>query len=256
VKTIAVVSAKGGVGRTTLCANLGAALSRQGRAVLSLDMDPQNAIGLHTGLPIGATDGLARATLANRDWLSACVETSDALVLPHGVLDEADQAAFEVRLLAEPELLKQKLAGMGLADDALVIIDAASGPSAYLRQALIAADLVLVVTLPDAASYATLPVTTRLVETHCSARADFVGTSYVINQVDNSRGLGKDVMRVLLGTLGSHISQVHRDESVCEAMASQQLVLDYEPTSMATRDIDACALLLSERLPSTLKETQ
>ena len=46
---IAVVSAKGGVGKTTISANLAAAIALTGRPVLVVDLDPQNAMQWHLG---------------------------------------------------------------------------------------------------------------------------------------------------------------------------------------------------------------
>ena len=44
MKTIAFVSAKGGVGKTTLCFLLGTALARAGRRVRYLDLDPNESL--------------------------------------------------------------------------------------------------------------------------------------------------------------------------------------------------------------------
>lgn len=50
MKTIAVANLKGGVGKTTLAVNLGAALSRLGRRVLLVDLDPQANLTDHLGV--------------------------------------------------------------------------------------------------------------------------------------------------------------------------------------------------------------
>jgi len=47
---IAVINQKGGVGKTTTVANLGVALSRLGRKVLLIDLDPQSHLTLHLGI--------------------------------------------------------------------------------------------------------------------------------------------------------------------------------------------------------------
>ena len=44
---IAIASTKGGVGKTTISANLGMALVRAGRPVVLIDLDPQDALRLH-----------------------------------------------------------------------------------------------------------------------------------------------------------------------------------------------------------------
>ena len=49
---ICVCSPKGGVGKTTLAANLAYSLARTGSKVLALDFDVQNALRLHFGVPL------------------------------------------------------------------------------------------------------------------------------------------------------------------------------------------------------------
>ena len=73
MKVISVVSAKGGVGKTTLTANLATALHRLGvPTVLVVDLDPQNALGLHFGADPGALAGVSLASLSGDSWGSVC----------------------------------------------------------------------------------------------------------------------------------------------------------------------------------------
>ena len=63
---VAVIGAKGGVGKTTLAANLSTSLAEAGHPVLAIDLDPQNALRFHLALDRTACEfGLAGA-LAGR----------------------------------------------------------------------------------------------------------------------------------------------------------------------------------------------
>ena len=57
---IAVASPKGGVGKTTCAAHLAYGIAAAGYRTLALDLDPQNSLRLHFGIPLGEAGGLAR----------------------------------------------------------------------------------------------------------------------------------------------------------------------------------------------------
>ena len=60
---IAVVSAMGGVGKTTFSANLSIAMARLGVPTLAIDLAPQDALQLHFSASEPADQGLVQAAL-------------------------------------------------------------------------------------------------------------------------------------------------------------------------------------------------
>lgn len=247
---LSVVSAKGGVGKTTITANMAMALSA-GRNVVAVDLDPQNALRLHLGVASEEIDGVGRATLEERNWKSCLFRgKSGPYILPYGNLNEGDRDAFEVHLSSHPGWLTEGVAGLGLGGQDLVVIDTPPGPSLYQQQALRVANYVLVVIHADPASYATLPAMESILQKYCDGRPGFYGSSFLLNNVPPGSNLARDVVRVVRADMGDRLvpNVVHQDEAVKEALAFDQLVLQYAPHSEAARDIGQIADWLSKQL--------
>jgi len=251
VPVVAVVAAKGGVGKTTVAASLCAALAATGLRVLAIDLDPQNALRLHLVADLaGCEAGLASALLHQTPWPHVMRPgRSGVVLLPFGSIDDEIQLDIERYLAQQPDWLRQTLDSFALPPDTLVVLDTPPGPSVYLQQALRVSQLNVVTLLPDAASFATLPIIDRMIGKYCGPREDFLATGYLVNQFDASKRLARDVLQALRDSLGERLlGAVHLDQAVSEALASAVPLKSYAPHAQATHDFDHCAQQLMHRL--------
>ncbi|MCB5364533.1 cellulose synthase operon protein YhjQ [Pusillimonas sp. CC-YST705] len=250
MKTLAVLSAKGGVGKTSVASNLAVALAQAGQPVLLIDLDPQNAVCHHFGIAPDAGPGISLATLRGQNWRTAAVETeSGVLVLPYGIPSELERIAFETTIDLQTGWPLNALQDMQLAPGTLVIFDTPPGPSTYARKTLCLVQLAVVVTLPDAASYATLHIMEGLLDEYSRPRPGFLGTHYVINQADSSQPLSRDVAALLKTELGADIiGRIHKDQFMPEALANGQDVLRFAPYSQSAQDVSDFARVVTQQL--------
>lgn len=125
-RLVAVANEKGGVGKTAMVINLGAALSEMGKKVLVVDMDPQHNAGSGLGIEIGG-DAVSVYDLISRPQHYSAAEAVCATrwkgldLLPSHV----DLAGAEVELVEEEgreNRLKTAISGI-LGDYDIILMD-------------------------------------------------------------------------------------------------------------------------------------
>jgi chromosome partitioning protein len=143
VISIATASQKGGVGKTTVCINLGHALARRGWNTLLVDTDPQGGIGL----------SLARSTRKKHGFYDFLINGGEArqLILPSrlpefSIMPSGTPDEFMKRGVASdtPAKLRELLRQCETLGYDVVILDTAAGMNGITEVAVRTADWVLI----------------------------------------------------------------------------------------------------------------
>ncbi|MEM1239740.1 MAG: ParA family partition ATPase [Cyanobacteria bacterium P01_H01_bin.26] len=167
---IAIVSLKGGVSKSTLCVNIGAALSKLGRSVVVVDADPQGSIN---------------------DWAT--------------IRDEVSRPPFTVLAAARKTLNRDIDALQGSHDDCL--IDTPGRAEAITLAAISAADLVLI---PISPSSYDLWAAEQTLERMDPIRAIYtdIKIAYVVSKAVVGSSLDRELRQVIKGMEGDLLKTV------------------------------------------------
>ena len=253
---ICFASPSGGVGRTTLAANVARELSRAGARVIAVDLDPQNGLGAHFGLDLRDAFGflatLRYAADPRAAWRAALRSSpSGVSLLPYGQLGMDGANAAEAALIERPDMLGTAVADMLSVSGVTVVADLPSGPSPAMAAVLRHTDVLVVPVLPSPASVAQLPAIEagRFAGTGSTAAFDAARLWFVINQWGAvgrlagliAQGAAQQLAPRLLGA-------VRYDEAVPEAAAAQRLLGDFAPGCVAAQDMASLATTIVGRI--------
>ncbi len=254
---ICVTSPKGGVGKTTLTANLAFALQRLGQPVVVIDFDVQNALRLHLGIQLNDDRGYVSHVPHQPDWSRFSLTTSSGIrVLPYGDCSPEATRLFEQSMRANPGVVETGLREFLAVPGLVVIADTPPGPTPALDALDRIADFRIAVLLADSGSISQLPKIEQG-DFYRHSQHGLHSVGYIINQVDRRRRLNQDVTEFLSARLGRQVlGMVHRDEALAEALATQQTVFTFEPASASAHDIDQIARRLAQRLEQTSASRQ
>ncbi|MDQ7728412.1 cellulose biosynthesis protein BcsQ [Halomonas sp. SpR8] len=248
---ICVASPKGGVGKTTLTANLAYTLQRQGYNVTVIDLDSQDALKLHFGIAFSDPQGYVSEATSKFYWHEMVRTTSSGIdVLAYGHTTREERQRFENFLANDPKALYQALRSFYGSSDDILLADLPPGHSVALDALCKLKPLCVTALLSDSASLAVLP---------SIEEGDFYPEDvsrhlyYVVNQLDLRSELSRDVYSLLKERLGaSLLGSVHRDPAVSEAHALQISVLQHAYTSAVVNDLEMIAHNLMRLMPDAV----
>ena len=142
--TLAVVSQKGGVGKTTTAINLAAALAKLGTRTLLIDIDPQGSVRFGLGLR-SEGGGIAEFLEGSKELPEIVRATSLPflrVLLAGAVVDTGDHAEYQQLVARSPKL--KELFELAVQRGYLVVVDTPPGLGPIVQAVLAASDRVLV----------------------------------------------------------------------------------------------------------------
>ena len=226
---LAVFSLAGGVGKTSLVATLGRALSSRGERVLLVDT---------------AAYGLLPFFFGARDQRPGVLRT---FTPPSTTGDAPIQMLTVDPESLGPESAPQEPLSSEIARQSRgvsrVIVDLATASGATTRRILHLAPTVLIPLAPDMSSVVSVSAIDSFFKHNLGASGQPVMPYYILNQFDPSLPLHLDVREVLREQLGDRLLPfaLRRAPAVSEALAEGMTVMDYAPSSVAAEDFGALA---------------
>jgi chromosome partitioning protein len=238
---------KGGVGKTTTTLNLAAALKRQGKRILLVDIDPQANLTTSAGIAPDVSptvDAVFREQLQAR----ACiVKTACGDVIP-STLDLSKAERDITNVIDRERILKRQLEPLRDEYD-YILIDCPPSLGNLSINGIVAADKAFIPVQTEMLALKGLPVVLEIIDELHRKRVNptlEVG-GIIATMYDERKVVCKTVMNQLRSVFGDKVfaTFIRDNVALAEAPASGKSIFEYAPKSHGATDYDAlCAEFL------------
>lgn len=240
MRIIASINQKGGVGKTTLSANLAYALSKLNARVLAIDLDPQGHLGQSFGIYDPLLQGIDKVLSKEATFNQVKVATANGLdVIPAGV----GLQKLEVTPMGKGKgLLLKKAVTAQLDNYDFLLLDCPPSSGFLMVNALAVANELLIPTTPDYFGMAGISQLMATIKNFERAIGKYRRVWLVINRMQR-RKLADEVMLKYQHYFTKLLVPVTLAEraAYAESPSHGQPVQQYAPRSAAARDIKLLA---------------